>query len=70
MEEVFLPQHRIFMEQRLAWATIKLEGFDGVWLIGRRGSDIELRVHKTTQVNTVHSGDKSDMGLRWTAGWH
>ena len=61
--------------------VLELEGFDGVRLIDRRGSDIELRVHNTLNdaqwcliwcwaVNTVNSGEKSDMGLRWTAAWH
>ena len=27
--------------------VLELEGFDGVRLIDRRGSDIELRVHNT-----------------------
>ena len=37
--------------------AMELEGFDGVWLIDRRGSDIELRVHNT--LNTDCTVEKS-----------
>ena len=41
IEEVYLPQHEIFMRQRIAWAAIRLDGHDGrVYALPQTGNQI------------------------------